>query len=278
MNPPPKQPELDAWLDQGAQKAQTLRAIGRQVFGFKPFYINRMAFEANRHALMVLGINPGGGAEGERAEQAQGYLTRILDPQGGPFCSITPGKNGEPGSEKQRYAVRVRAYLASVLGWEQTSALDPKYPLIPLGNINPFRAPTAATMEDDAWAAGVGLGLELIASSQPKLLLLIGTGGGRSTWGALRNHLLLKPGLADMASGPWSGQPAAPEVSGAKQALLTWHDTGAVTQVLALPHPKVPITTQAYEQQRVALRRGFSAWKGLALADPYQPTSNVLLT
>ena len=94
--------DLQQWTDQVTQTGRDLQRQGHQIHGVKPFYVNIRAFEANRRELMVLGINPGGDSEGERQEQANGYLPRIMDRKGGPFCAITGGQNGEVGADKQR--------------------------------------------------------------------------------------------------------------------------------------------------------------------------------
>lgn len=224
---------------------------------------------------MVLGINPGGDSQGESAEQACGYIQRILNPKGGPFCSITSGENGEQAAENQRYATRVRAYIGSILGWPQPLSTDRRFTLVPLGNINPYRSPNIDSMDELAWTTGINLGIELLSMAQPRCLLLIGTGDGRSAWGVIRNLILEKPTLV----GRHDNQGVQEEllraqkniqVQGAKQCFLRWPNTGATTHVVALAHPRVPISNADYDRQLKALSNGFPEWKKIRLNDPYK--------
>ena len=260
----PISPKLQNWIQKVDTTFQAMRRKGYSVHGVKPFYTNIRAFDANRSRAMVLGINPGGNSSGDEQERLLGYTSKILDPLGNHFCSIITGPNGEQAAKGQRYASRMREYLSSLFGWPNPASDDRRFALLPIGNLVPFRSPDSNIIEDVAWNAGVDLGLELIEISRPKLLLLIGTGENRSCWGALK-QLTLGNTCKSIDSIP--GEHFTPY---AKAMSITWVDTNATTDVLAIPHPNFQITNELYNQQIQSFVKGYSDWKLTQLFDPYK--------
>lgn len=255
--------QLQAWVEKVNQSFLEIQRGGMEygIHGVKPFYVNIRAFEANRKALMVLGINPGGDREGDAEERRRGYLDRIMDLGGGPFCSITPGVHGEHSAEGYKYPTRVREYLTALLGWTNAHQEDHRFRLLPLGNLVPFRSPDPSAMDERAWNEGTRLGLDLIRATRPGFLLLIGTGDKRSCWGSLRDHLTI-------AKTPFQENYPSSLVPFAKGLFIRW-DQHTETQVLALPHPNFRIKNIDLNRQFQGLASGFPEWKEIRLADPY---------
>jgi len=263
--------ELDTWVRKTDKAFRALKEKGCSVHGVKPFYTNIRAFDANRKKVMILGINPGGDREADKAERTNGYIDRILDPKGHPFCSIISGHNGEYGAEKQRYATRLRSYLSALLGWDDHPSADTRFCLLPIGNLIPFRSPDVSILEDEAWFTGVGLGFELIELSKPQRVLLIGTGTDRSCWGAIQQYIQLNRCTPVQTNG------VDPEVPFCKSCSVLWQGSDQRTEFIAIPHPKFQIRNEDYSRQLKALRDGFGEWKAMSLDNPYA-SSSVRLT
>lgn len=230
--------DLKRLIQKADKLHQDLSALGSQ--GIKPFYSNiRTVAEHGQH-LLILGINPGGGRTRQADEERHGILRKLRDIKGKPVSAFLDEEGIEPGN------LRYQSYVREMSNHLPKGNRDLRQ--VPFANICPLRTPSTkgADMHARVWLEGCAWGLELIQCLRPRLLLCLGNGDKRSSWGALR---AMQPGQIEKCGFPQLSDIAKEHIHGGTQAWkegrLNWTDV-STTMVLALAHPQCNLATRSF--------------------------------